>query len=127
MATTELEQKVVTRRHVSEACWCVANVYLDTDGYNNLVSCGVVCPDLETAKAIARQKAEMLVQVRNDELRYRGKPEISFSDGWREVDHDDGIEHEYGYDPVGVEVSYAAIRVFKCEMANNVEEITTKW
>lgn len=102
--------------------WCVANVDNERDGLDNLVACGVVCANLKAAKQVAYQKAKSLLDVYNDELAYRKKPQISFEEAWDEVDHDDGIEHEYGFDPKSDLVSYRSIRVFKCELAYDIKE-----
>lgn len=107
--------------------WVVANVYLDMDNYDNLVTCGVVAGTLKAAKRVALEKAEDLLLCYNNERQFQGKPEISFSEAWDEVDQDDGIEHEYGYDPINSDVSHAAIRVFKCRLASNVKEVKLKW
>lgn len=96
--------------------WVVANVYLEHDNYNNLVTCGVVCKSLKEAKDVAFEKAQGLLEVMNEDMRFKGMPEVRFDEAWRRVDHFDGIEQEYGYDPVDNRVSYAAIRVFKCEV-----------
>ena len=111
-APREHKEKTLTRKW---ATWVCANVYLETDRYSNLVTCAVVCDSLEEARKVAREKAEGLLEVYNADEKRRGNPTLTFEQAWSAVDHDDGIEHEYGYDPIYANVSYAAIRVFKAE------------
>jgi len=107
--------------HPEREIWVVANVYLDTDGFNNLITCAVVCMDgLQEALKVARDKAEDLLRVYNDEMVYRRKPRVRFEDAWTKIDHWDGIEHEYGWDPENHDVSWAAIRVFKASVSKEV-------
>jgi hypothetical protein len=104
--------------HPEREIWVVANVYLDTDGFNNLVSCAVVCMDgLEEAKKVARDKADELLKIYNEEMEYQRKPLLKFEDAWSPIDHWDGIEHEYGWHPENNDVSWATIRVFKASVS----------
>lgn len=112
---------------MTKFAWVVANVNLDLTWHDNLVHCGIVAGPLKLAKRIAREKAESLLQCYNDERQYKGLSPIDFNEAWEEVDHDDAIEHEYGYDPINSDVSCAAIRVFRCLLANEVKEVKLQW
>ena len=95
--------------------WVVANVYLDTDRYNDLVTCAVAFRGFKAAKEEARRKAQGLLDTFNEDARWHGWKELAFDEAWAEVDRSDGIESEYGFDPVDSKVSCAAIRVFHAE------------
>ena len=107
--------------HPERELWVVANVYLDTDGFNNLVSCAVVCMDgLEEAMKVARDKADELLKIYNEEMEYQRKPLLKFEDAWSPIDHWDGIEREYGWHPENSDVSWATIRVFKASVSKEM-------
>ena len=88
---------------------------------NNLVSCAVVCMDgLEEAKKVARDKAEDLLRIYNEEMEYQRKPLLKFEDAWSPIDHWDGIEPESGWHPENSDVSWATIRVFKASVSKEM-------
>ena len=113
-APREYKEKTLAKKGKA---WVCANVYLEPDGYNNLVTCAVVCKTLDEARRVAFEKAVNLLDEYNREEEFHGRPKLKFEQAWSTVDHDDGIEHEYGFDPTDMNVSYASIRVFKAEVA----------
>ena len=96
----------------------VVNVSVDgVEGEENLVNCAVVCRTRKDAMDTAFEKAYGIYKEYLEELKARNAPPVTFKEVWKEVDRDDGIEHEYGFDPVGSKVAYCAIRVVKAVVA----------
>ncbi len=107
----------VSVKKVSEA-WVVVNVSVDgVEGEENLVNCAVVCRTQKEAMETAFEKAYGIYQEYLEELKARNAPPVTFNEVWEEVDRYDGIEREYGFDPIYNKVAYCSIRVVKAVVA----------
>ena len=107
----------VSVKKAAEA-WVVVNVSVDgVEGEANLVNCAVVCRTQKEAMETAFEKAYGIYQEYLEELKARNAPPVTFNEVWEEVDRYDGIEHEYGFDPIYNKVAYCSIRVVKAVVA----------
>ena len=112
-----LKQGVANKSKANEA-WVVVNVSVDgVEGEANLVNCAVVCRTRKEAMETAFEKAYGIYQQYLEELKARNAPPVTFNEVWEEVDRYDGIEHEYGFDPIYNKVAYCSIRVVKAVVA----------
>ena len=98
--------------------WVVVNVSVDgLYGEENIVNCAVVCKTKKEAMETAFEKAYGLYQTYLEGLKARHLPPVTFNEVWKEIDRYDGIEHEYGFNPIDNRVAYCAIRVVKAVVA----------
>lgn len=111
-----LKQGVSVKKAVE--AWVVVNVSVDgVEGEENLVNCAVVCRTQKEAMETAFEKAYGIYQEYLEELKARNAPPVTFNEVWEEVDRYDGIEHEYGFNPIFNKVAYCSIRVVKAVVA----------
>ena len=111
-------KKGVTQNPKTHEAWVVVNVSVDgLAGDINLVNCAVVCKTKKEAMETAFEKAYGLYHTYLEELEDKGLPPVTFETVWKEVDHFDSLEQEYGFDPVDNKVAYCAIRVVKAVVA----------
>lgn len=112
-----LKQGKPAKKPVAEA-WVVVNVSVDgLAGSDNLVNCAVVCKTRKAAMEAAFEKAYGIYNEYLEELKARNAPPVTFNEVWEEVDRYDGIEREYGFDPIFNKVAYCSIRVVKAVVA----------
>ena len=105
------------RSHVDNVLLCGTVSVDGVEGEENLVNCAVVCKTQKDAMETAFEKAYGIYQEYLEELKARNAPPVTFNEVWEEVDRYDGIEREYGFDPIFNKVAYCAIRVVKAVVA----------